>query len=130
MSKGKRKLRLLTGFMALVMLVSTIMTIHLSANSGTYYGSSPSISDITGSVDLGTENLLNETVMYKLPDTVKVSDDISIIVQMKSTTLLDAYDASGSKLSFTDYVLTAEAELVRENIREQASSLREKSQGY
>ena len=129
MSKGKRKLRLLTGFMALVMLVSTIMTIHLSANSGTYYGSSPSISDVTGSVDLGTENLLNETVMYKLPDTVKVSDDISIIVQMKSTTLLDAYDASGSKLSFTDYVLTAEAETVRENIREQASDLRENLKG-
>lgn len=129
MSKGNKRLRLLTSVIALVMLLSTVMTIHLSANSGTYYGSSPSISDVTGSVDLGTENLFNETVMYKLPDSVKESDDISVIVQMKNTSLLDAYNASGSSLSFTDYVLTSEADAVREDIRDSALALREKLGG-
>jgi hypothetical protein len=129
MSKGNKRLRLLTSVIALVMLLSTVMTIHLSANSGTYYGSSPSISDVTGSVDLGTEKLFNETVMYKLPDNVKESDDISIIVQMKNSSLLDAYDRSGSPLSFTDYVLTSEADEVRKDIRESAAMLREKLGG-
>ena len=67
--------------------------------------------------------------MYKLPDNVKESDDISIIVQMKSTSLLDAYTASGSPLSFTNYVLTEDAENVRKNIREQAMALREELRG-
>ena len=129
MTKGNKKLRLLTSVLALVMLISTVMTVHLSANSGTYYGSSPSISDVTGSVDLGTENLFNETVMYKLPDNVKENDDISIIVQMTNSSLLDAYDKSGSALSFTDYVLTSEADEVRTEIRESANALREKLNG-
>ena len=129
MSKGNRKIRLATSVLAMVMIISTVMTIHLSANSGTYYGSSPSISNVTGNVDLGTENLFNETVMYKLPDNVKESDDISVIVQMKSTSLLDAYDRSGNKLTFTDYVLTDEAANVRSEIREDAIALREKLQG-
>ena len=129
MSKGNRKIRLLTALIAMVMIISTIMTVHLSANGTTYYGSSPSISDVTGSIDLGTENLYNESVMYKLPDSVKESDDISVIVQMQSTTLLDAYDASGSRLSFTEYVLTDEAESVREEIKAEAMALREKLDG-
>jgi hypothetical protein len=67
--------------------------------------------------------------MYKLPDTVKPSDDISIIVQMKTDALLDAYDASGSKLSFTEYSLTDEAQKVRENIAKDADTLKGKLKG-
>ena len=103
MSKKNRKVRLLTAILAAVMMISTLLTITLSASGTTYYGSSPSISNVSGSLNLGTENLYDKTVMYKLPDTVKPSDDISIIVQMKTDALLDAYDASGSKLSFTEY---------------------------
>ncbi len=125
MSKKHRRVRLLTAVLATVMLISTVLTVTLSANGSTYYGSSPSISDVTGSVNIGTENLLNQTVMYKLPDNVKPSDDISIIIQMKTDTLLDAYDASGSKLSFTEYVLTDEAESVRNSISKKADSIKD-----
>ncbi len=129
MSKGNKRIRLLTALIAMVMVISTIMTVHLSANGKTYYGSSPSISNVSGSVDLGTEKLYNESVMYKLPDTVKESDELSIIVQMKTTTLLDAYDASNSNLSFTEYVLTDEAEIVRNKIIADANALRENLYG-
>ena len=130
MSKKNRTVRWLTAVMATVMLLSTILSVTMSAtDEGTYYGSSPSISDISGSIDLGTENLLNESVMYKLPDSVKVSDDISIIVQMKDAALLDAYDASGSDLSFAEYVLTDEAEEVRQSIVSASESLKARLDG-
>ena len=129
MSKKNRKVRLLTAMLAVVMLISTLLTITLSASGTTYYGSSPSISNVSGSIDLGTENLYNESVMYKLPDTIASTDDISIIVQMKSEALLDAYDKSGSKLSFTEYSLTDEAARVRENIISDANSIKEKLNG-
>ncbi len=106
------------------MLISTVMTVTLSASETTYYGSSPSISDVTGSLNIGTENLLNESVMYKLPDAVKPEDDISVIIKTQSTTLLDAYDKSGSPLSFTEYVLTEEAADVRNSILAESSALR------
>ncbi len=129
MSKKNRKVRLLTAIVAAVMLVSTLLTITLSASGTTYYGSSPSISNVTGSLDMGTEQLFNEKVMYQLPDTVKPSDDISIIVQMKNDALLDAYDASGSKLSFTEYCLTDEAQKVRDSIATDADAIKTKLQG-
>jgi len=116
MSKKNRKVKLLTALLTAVMIISFVMTVHLSANEEVYYGQSPSINNTTVSLDLGIENLLNQSVMYKLPDTIKVEDDISIIIQTKSTTLLDAYDKSGSSLSFTEYSLTSEAAAIREQI--------------
>ncbi len=124
MSKKSKGLRLLTAMITAVMLISTVLTVTLSASETTYYGSSPSISDVSGSVDIGTENLMNESVMYKLPDTVDVEDEISVIIKTQSATLLDAYDKSGSSLSFTEYVLTDEAEDVRQEIISEADALR------
>ncbi len=123
MSKKNAMLRLLTSMIAAVMLLSTVLTVTLSASGTTYYGSSPSISDTTGSVNLGTEQFYDQSVMQKLPDTVKADDDLSIIVMTKTETLLQAYDKSGSSLSFTDYSLTDEADAVRESINAEANSI-------
>ena len=115
---------MLTAMLAALMLISTMLTVTMSASDITYYGQSPSISDVTGSLNMGTENLFNESVMFKLPDTVKDTDDISLIVQMKSETLLDAYDKSGSKLSFSEYSLTDDAKAIRDAIEAEAASIR------
>ena len=123
MANKSKRIRLLTAVLTAVMLISTVMTVTLSASGTTYYGSSPSISDVTGSVNVGTENLLNQSVMYKLPDTVKVDDEISVIIKSQSATLLDAYDKSGSNLSFTEYVLTTDADRVRESILAESAEL-------
>jgi len=129
MTKKNRKIRVLTAVIAAVMLISTVLTVYLSADGTTYYGSSPSISNLTGSVDLKTENLYNESVIYKLPDTVKESDDLSIIVQTKTETLLDAYDKSGSSLSFSEYILTDEARKIKNDIYSNSEAVREKLDG-
>ena len=129
MSKKNRKVRLLTALIAAVMLISTVMSVHLSATGTTYYGQSPSISNVSGSLDMGTEKLYNESVMYKLPDTVEADDDISIIIKTQSTTLLDAYDKSGSGLSFTEYALTDEAESIRKQIITESNALRDRLSG-
>ena len=116
MAKKKNAVRLLTAVIAMVMIISTIFTVHMSATGTTYYGSSPSINKLNGNIDLGTEKLYNEAVIYKLPDNIKESDDISVIIQTYSETLLDAYDKSGSSLTFAEYSLTDEAAEVRRSI--------------
>ena len=129
MSKKNRKVRVLTAIVASVMIISTILTVQMSADSTTYYGESPSISNVTGSLNLGTENLYNETVMYKLPDTVKEEDDLSIIIKTQSTTLLDAYDKYGEGLSFAEFTNTAKAEEVRMQINQEFYDLRDQLRG-
>ena len=129
MAKKKNMVRVLTAVIAMVMIISTIFTVHLSATGTTYYGSSPSINKLGGNIDLGTEKLYNEAVMYKLPDNVKETDDLSIIIQTKSETLLDAYDKSGTPLSFGEYVLTGEADGVRERILAESEKIEKKLDG-
>ena len=125
MSNKNRKVRALTALVATVMIISTILTIQLSASGTTYYGESPSISNLTGSLNLGTEKLYNESVMYKLPDTVKEEDDLSIIIKTQSTTLLDAYDKYGEGLSFEEFTKTEKAEEVRMQINQESLDLRD-----
>ena len=125
MAKKNTKIRLLTAVLAMVMMISTLLTVHMSATGGTNYGSSPSIQQLTG-VNLGTEQLYDPNVMYKLPDTVQASFDISVIIETKSQTLLDAYDKAGSSLSFGEYVLTDEAQSVRDSIVSESNSIIEK----
>ncbi|MBP3401657.1 MAG: leucine-rich repeat protein [Clostridia bacterium] len=129
MAKKNYTVRVLTAVIAMVMLISTLLTVQLSATGTTYYGSSPSINKLNGNIDLGTEKLYNEAVMYKLPDSVKEYDDISVIIQTKSETLLDAYDKSGSSLSYGEYVLTDEAADVRGEILAQSEKLKQRLDG-
>ena len=129
MSKKNRKVRLLTAIVAAVMLISTLLTVHMSAFGTTYYGESPSISNVSGSLDMGTENLYNESVMYKLPDTVEADDDVSIIIKTQSATLLDAYDKYGAGLSFTEFTKTEKAEEIRRQITDNSISMLEKLSG-
>ena len=115
MAKKNTTIRVLTALLAMVMMLSTMLTVHMSATGTTYYGTSPSIQQVSG-LDIGLENLYDKSVTYKLPDTVKADFDISVIIETKSSTLLDAYDKSGSSLSFGEYVLTDEAAAIREKI--------------
>ena len=62
-----------------------------------------------GDLETNWEKYLNDSVAYKLPDTVKDSDDLSLIIQVKEAPLLDAYRESDSDLSFTEYAYSEEA---------------------
>ena len=74
-------------------------------------------------IDRNWTQYLDSSVMYKLPDTVKETDDISVIIQVKKTSLLDAYEAGDKTMPFTEYVLTEEADLIKENILAEKDSL-------
>ena len=74
-------------------------------------------------VNTNRNQYLNSSVMYKLPDTVKDTDDISVIVQMKKASLLDAYEASKTPISFTEYVFTDDAAKVSEAILQEKAEI-------
>ena len=122
MTKTSKKIRLLTGLVLAVMLLTTAFTVFLSANSsGTE--SSSGINRFDGDLILGNEKFYDNSVIYKLPSTVKDSDELSIIVQMKEDSLVDAYLDSDTTLSFTDYSTSVEAEDIRAQIAKSADKL-------
>ena len=126
MTRRNKALRTLTSLALTLMVIFSVFMYSLSASGTTYYGSSPSIQKLNGNIDLGTEKLYDASVIYKLPDGIKDTDEISVIIQTKAESLLDAYDKSGSDLSFSEYVLTDEAAAVRENINAASVAVQDK----
>ena len=65
----------------------------------------------------------DNSTIYKLPSTVKDTDEISVIVQVRKDSLLDAYEAGDKSISFTDYASSPEAEEVNEKILDEKIAL-------
>ena len=83
-----------------------------------------SIIKLTGlDINKNLSQFIDSSVMYKLPDTVKDTDDISVIIRVKQASLLDAYEAGNKELSFTEYAYSAEAGLVTDKILAEKSEL-------
>lgn len=123
MAKQTTKIRILTGILMAVIILSTVFSVYLSATSESYNGNASSISQITGGFQNPAKNYYDSSVIYKLPDTVKDTDEISLIIQMPTLTLLDAYNGSKTDGSFSEYTTTDEAYEVSRDIRDDINSL-------
>ena len=57
-------------------------------------------------LDTKKESFYDESVIYKLPDTVSMNDQISVIVTMNTDSLMETYLASDSKKLVSYYLDT------------------------
>ena len=128
--KGKKQMakrthtpRIVACIVLMTLVLSTLFASYITATASVDLGASPSINLFDQALDVGTKNYLDSSVAYKLPEGVKDTDELSIIVEMSTSSLLDAYDKSGSKLSFTDYYKTEEAAEVRAELAREVSRM-------
>ena len=66
--------------------------------------------------NVNLEDYFNTKVIQQLPNTVKDSDYISVILSTRDKNILDSYDRSGSNLSLQEYFASEEASTIRSNI--------------
>lgn len=117
----------------ILQLASVSVACVLGAGVFSPYGKSLAVNGATeqgqlvnrynGTFDSGKENYFDSSVMYRLPETVEMDQDISVIVEMSTGTLLDAYKASGSKLTVAEYGATGEGVRVLNNIERDRRAL-------
>ena len=121
---NKRKwLKLTTGVIGLVMaLVMVLSVVSLLSEESTDPIAS-SIKKLEGNIDTNMKDYLDSSVVYKLPDTVKDTDVLSVIVRLEDEPLLDLYAKSDKKVSFTEYALSDEADALRDKIAEKKSDI-------
>ncbi len=68
-------------------------------------------------------DFLNSSVMYELPDTIKGTQEISVIISFDSEDLMEAYDKTDKSASFAQFVNESEkAVAVREKIAEEKAA--------
>ncbi len=108
---SKVSLRILIAFVAVVMVFSTVLGslgTTASAESSVFKRNDSIVSDYT--------SFLNSSVVQRLPENVKDDEVISVIVNLGTPTLMDAYNKTDKKLSFAEYLLTDEAEAQKADI--------------
>ena len=129
MKSGKK----LSMFLSLVMIVSILVTVLAPTVSATH-GDAPFISRYDKDLNTDYSKFFSNAITQRLPEGIEDDEEISLIIQMKEKTLLEAYDASGSDLSFAEFCQTQDAQDIICNINtgceELISSLHAKGLDY
>ena len=126
-AKMKRKLigRIATSAVAVVMLIAIILSICTSALGIT--GSSPSyFSEYNGNLKTNTESFFNNTVVQKLPSSVKNTDIISVIIDLDMPAIMDAYAYSGANGTMAEYASSEAALKLMQEVSKEKSSILKK----
>ena len=91
------------------------------ANAAGYYASY--IEELKN-LNIDHTKYFDTSVVQPLPDTVRDDDNISIIITLDETNLLDAYDESNKSVDFSDYALYSDdAKQLRETIAKQKKQI-------
>ena len=107
----------------LVLSMTLAICISLLKEGATAATNSSYISLLEQNIDTKKEEFYDNSVIQKLPDTVKDTDTISLIIEVKQEPLLEIYKHLDSDMSFTEYAATDEANQVRQNIKSLKSEL-------
>ncbi len=124
MFKKQNLIKLLTVFvivalsLVLIYFVSTKDTAYASTGAS----SSPYI-ELNNSIKVDSSSYYDGTKIFKLPDTVKGTDTISVIVQGEREALYDAYTSADLDITFQQFIKTEQAQAVRDAIRAENSDL-------
>ena len=95
--------------MAVVMLVASILPA---------YGETAGEIKQLYNVDTNYQQYLDNSVIYKLPDTIEDDQEISVIITVDVINLMDAYEKTDKSVPFSEYVLSGEeAGKIQQQIR-------------
>ena len=97
---------IVAAIVALVILFGSLPIAQISAFDGDN-NKNPYINKIDN-IALDYTKYFDSSVAFKLPDTVKDSDEISVIVTTDNVAVMDAYQTSNKTMSLSDFALTSE----------------------
>ena len=120
--KNRMRIRLVTVAMAALMVLSASAAVIAWLIPGTTVNEG-GVRPFEGNLITNRDQYLDSSVMYKLPETVKDTDELSIIVEVKEQPLLEQYKASSSGMTFTEFAFSEEADAVRSRIAAEKEAL-------
>ena len=110
------------GIVAMLLVAATLVSSFVQSFGGTSE-TSPLIKLFDGTLNTNREEYYDNSSIYKLPTTVQDTDDLSIIVQGESQTLLEAYEAMDTDMTFGEFALTEEAAAIRASIAKENAEI-------
>ena len=107
------------------LIVAAMVFGFLPAPNGQVAGyGSTNIELMENAPKLDLQDYLDQSVMFQLPANIKDNENISVIITVGETNLMDAYEATDKTMSFTDYALgSQDASELRSNIAAQKAEV-------
>lgn len=82
-----------------------------------------SVSKLNGDINTNQEDFYDKNAIFKLPEEVSPSEEVSIIVTMSTDSIMDSYRKSGSSQTLSDYTSSAEAGKVSSDVADEQAEL-------
>ena len=116
MTAPKKRKKLITRLLVLVTVTATVLTTFLSGGASTKVLADSCITLLDKNIHTNFQQFLDSNVIQQLPAAIDGDETISLIVQTQQLPLLDRYNTSGNRESFTEYAFSEEAAQVRQQI--------------
>ncbi len=109
---------------AAVLILLALSLLFISSDFGQVAVSASNyIREITGDINTNIDKYFDNSVLYQLPESIEADQEISVIVKMEQSSILDAYKKTDKTMSVGAYAMTEEAAALRANIAEEKQSL-------
>jgi hypothetical protein len=66
---------------------------------------------------------VDDSVAFRLPEHIRRSEEISVIITLDEITLMDAYQGTDQAMSLAEFVSTGDAQAIRADIRERKAQI-------
>ncbi len=123
-SNRKKRKNTLAKVLVVTLAFIFVLTCFLSGGDGSVAVAESFIKLVDKELNTGLFNYLDNSVVFKLPETIKDTDTISLIVQMKDEeSVLDVYEKSLTNLSFSEFTNSDQAVSIRKDIAKEKERL-------
>ena len=122
MMKNNR-MKILQGLVVTVVVAAILIGVIATPDTeaSKYYASY--IEKLTG-IDVNYEDYFDSSVVQSLPDNIKPDEQISVIITLDKTNLLDAYEQGDRTMSFSEYALHSDdAAALKSSIAQEKTQL-------
>lgn len=100
-----------------------------SGKAGAGAGKDGTINKVSAPVETDAEEFYDENVVYKLPDTVSDDQEISLIVDMGTQSVLDSYNENVSGMTLSEYASSSDARNISRRIATESAKYKAKLSG-
>lgn len=111
------------------LLLALVMTLQLAPTItfATGLGDTSIIKKLEDIFNIDISKYFDDSTLYRLPDGVKDDDEISVIISLGVTTIMDAYQATDKTMSLREYALSSDdAKQIDREIQSQKSEILKK----
>ena len=125
--KKRKHLHILQAVAVLTVIAALLTGLVMTPKADTAQQNiSPTFNRLDG-LKVDYEKYLDSSVVYRLPESIRDDEEISVIITTGQVSLMDAYEGTDKAMSFTDYALSStDAQTLREQIRADRAELLQK----